>query len=652
MPENRNNFSSSHANDLLGERELLDAALKLARVGLWEFDIARKNLRWSDEVYHIHEVEVGTPVTVEEAINFYKAEHRVKIENAVNVAMADGKPWDLECILVTSTGRETWVRAIGEVVFENDTPIKIRGLFQDIDERKRQQLALAEQEFRFRSMLDHTFNFVGLLEPDGTILEVNKSALNFGGITIEQARDENFADAPWWSTSEEINQQVRDSIKKARSGQFIRYDVEVTGAAETMHIDFSISPVLDQRGEVKFLVPDARDITDRLETERRLTDSLNQYRRFVSYAPAAVAMFDNDMKYIAASSKWIEDYSLSGIDLIGKSHYEIFPEILEMPEWLDDHRRVLAGEEYQSEKDQFVRQDGSVQWLKYTLLPWYEKPGVIGGLTMYTADITNEVEYQEKLSAWNETLEKQVVIRTEELMRLNKEMEQFVYIASHDLQEPLRAISNYAGLIEPDELSDRGKHAVNRIKRSSQRMSDLVRGLLDYSLAGKSPKRKHVDLNEIVDEIKEDFHQIILETHGTIESDHLPHCWAARADMRQLLENLIANGLKYQDENSKPRIRISCQKQPDGWSFAVSDNGIGIKEEYHDKVFKIFSRLHTQDEYPGTGIGLSMCKKIIDSYDGKIWLESDTKPGTTFHFNLPNSSDEARIETSQNPADR
>ena len=122
--------------------------------------------------------------------------------------------------------------------------------------------------------------------------------------------------------------------------------------------------------------------------------------------------------------------------------------------------------------------------------------------------------------------------------------------------------------------------------------------------------------------------------------------------MRQLLENLIANGLKYQDENSKPRIRISCQKQPDGWSFAVSDNGIGIKEEYHDKVFKIFSRLHSQDEYPGTGIGLSMCKKIVDSYDGKIWLESDTKPGTTFHFTLPNSSDEARIETSQNPADR
>ena len=645
MTENPSNSSSSPTNDLLGERELLNAALNLAKVGLWEFDIATKNLLWSEDVYQIHEVESGTPVTVEEAIKFYKAEHRVRIDEAVKVAMTDGKPWDLECVLVTAKGREIWVRAVGEVVFEHDSPIKIRGLFQDIDQRKRQQLALAEQEFRFRSMLDHTFNFTGLLTPEGTMIEANKSLLEFGGFTLEQAKGKNFADAPWWSTSEKINQQVRDAINQASNGEFVRYDVEVTGIRENMHIDFSISPVQDENGEVKFLVPDARDITDRLETERRLKDSLDQYRRFVSFAPAAVAMFDNDMKYIAASSKWIEDYNITDPDLIGKSHYEIFPEILDIPEWLDDHRRVLAGEEHQSEKDRFVRHDGTVQWLKYTLLPWYEKPGKIGGLTMYTADITNEVEYQTKLSALNETLERQVEARTQELVRLNKDMEQFVYIASHDLQEPLRAIANYAGLIDTNEVSERGQHAVERIKQSAARMSSLVRGLLDYSLVGKSPKHETVDLNAVIDEIKEDFHQTIQEKEAKVDADQLPHYFAAKSDLRQLFENLIGNGLKYHAKGSPPEIRIACVEHPDRWVFSVSDNGIGIKKEYRNKVFKIFSRLHTQDEYPGTGIGLSMCKKIVAGYGGKIWLESATPAGTIFHVSLPKILNEASIET-------
>lgn len=641
MPKNHEQASDSRSPDFQSEKLLLDAALRLARVGHWEIDVATQNLHWSDHVYLIHDIEVGTRMTVEQAIGFYHHEHRSMIESAVNAALAGGEPWDLECILITAKGREVWVRAIGEVIFENDSPVKVRGLVQDINDRKLQQVALADQEFRFRSMLDHTFNFISLLDPEGRIMEANETALKFGGFTLEQARGQNFADTPWWSTSDEINQQLQAALKEAKQGKFVRYDVEMAGAKDNIHVDFSISPIIGEDGEVKFLVPDARDITERRKTERRLQESLDQHRRFVSFAPAAVAMFDNDMRYIAASSKWIEDYNLSGIELIGKSHYEVFPEILDMPEWLEDHQRVLGGEEYQSEKDRFVREDGTVQWLKYTLLPWYEEPGKIGGLTMYTADITNEVEYQEKLAALNQTLEKKVEARTKELVQLNNEKEQFVYIASHDLQEPLRAISNYSSLINPEDLPDRGKKALDRIKKSATRMSSLVHGLLDYSLVGKSPERELVNLNLVIDEIKDDLQDTLQQKQAKIESNDLPVLTAAQTDMRQLFENLISNGLKYQQKNSPPLIRIHCEEQPDAWAFAVSDNGIGIKQEYQSKIFKIFSRLHGQDEYPGTGIGLAICKRIIDGYGGNIWLESAPGQGSTFHFTLTKQPHEA-----------
>ncbi|MFK7770474.1 MAG: PAS domain S-box protein [Mariniblastus sp.] len=641
MPENVNVPLGSPETDLLSEKNLLSDALKLAKVGYWEVNIAAERLLWSERVYRMHEIEVGTKVSLEAAIGFYKEEHRQTIEKAVSDAQSNGTPWDLECLLLTSSGRETWVRTIGEAVFQDGKPLKIRGLIQDINERKVQERALAEQEFRYRSMLDHTFNFIGLLDPDGTILEANTTALDFGGFTLEQARGQNFADAPWWSTSEEINQQVREALEKARQGSFVRYDAEVTGVDRTMHIDFSISPVRGKDGQVQFLVPDARDISDRQETEQRLKKSLDQYRRFVTFAPAAVAMFDRDMNYIAASSKWAKDYNLANVDLIGKCHYEIFPEILEMPKWLDDHQRVLAGEKYQSEKDKFVRHDGTVQWLKYTLLPWYEDSETIGGLTMYTADITNEILYQEKLAALNQTLETEVQLRTQELVRLNKDLEQFVYIASHDLQEPLRAIANYLSLIKMDGMSDQNAHAMDRIHLSTERMSSLVAGLLDYSLLGKSPSHEEIDLNHLVGEVLEDFNKPIEEKQATITVDHLPTIIAAPSDMRQLFENLIGNGLKYQRPDHTPSIQVTCKEQENDWAFAVADNGIGIKEEYQAKIFKIFTRLHTRDEYPGTGIGLAMCHRIIDGYEGTIRIESTLGHGSTFHFTLPKTLDEA-----------
>ncbi|MEM7656088.1 MAG: PAS domain-containing protein [Bacteroidota bacterium] len=619
------------------KRGLIEEAFSIAKIGIWKVDMITGEVYWSEEVYRIHEIAVGTPISLEEGIQFYRADFQPIVRAAIETSVQSGAPWEFECILVTAKGKERWVRSIGRAITEDGTLIKLRGIFQEIDQRKAQEAIIAEQQFRFRSIFGNTFNFIGLLEPDGTLLEANRSLLEFGGIELADVQGQKFYDAPWWSTSQAVREQIIESIQLAASGEFIRYEVEVVGAKGNLFIDFSITPILGEDGQVKYLVPDARDISERIELERSLQETLLQLKRFVTYAPAAVAMFDNQMRYLAASNKWVSDYQVDTDDLVGKSHYDIFPEILKNPAWLAIHQRVLAGETYQTDKDRFVRQDGSVQWLKYTLLPWYEDEDTIGGMLMYTADITSEVVFQEKLANLNQNLEMAVSQRTKALQTLNKEMEQFVYIASHDLQEPLRTIANYVQLLQENELSEEDAFFLSRIVQSTHRMQTLVKDLLDYSRVGGRESLTEIDLNELVKEVQFDLKACIERTGVQVVVEALPSVHASARDLRQLFQNLIGNALKYHRTDVSPRIRISVKEQEEEWVFCISDNGIGMEEKYLGQIFEIFRRLHSQEEYEGTGIGLAMCKKIIGNYEGTIWATSQPGVGSTFCFTFPTS---------------
>ncbi|MEM9984762.1 MAG: ATP-binding protein, partial [Bacteroidota bacterium] len=271
---------------------------------------------------------------------------------------------------------------------------------------------------------------------------------------------------------------------------------------------------------------------------------------------------------------------------------------------------------------------------KYTLLPWYQTEGEVGGMIMYTADITSEIVFQEELAQLNSKLETRVQEQTSHLRFLNKEMEQFVYIASHDLQEPLRAIVNYTDLLGEKERSEEDRFLIHRISAVGRRMQTLVKDLLDYSRTGREVERKELLLNPLVDTILADLDQIIAETGAQVEVGNLPSIHAAESDARQLFQNLIGNALKYQPPHAVPVVSVKAQNEGDKWVFSVSDNGIGIKPNHQARIFQIFQRLHTSEEFPGTGIGLAMCKKIVDKYGGRIWVDSVSGEGSTFSFTL------------------
>ncbi|WP_067178724.1 sensor histidine kinase [Microtetraspora niveoalba] len=228
--------------------------------------------------------------------------------------------------------------------------------------------------------------------------------------------------------------------------------------------------------------------------------------------------------------------------------------------------------------------------------------------------------------------------QAETLRRSNAELEQFAYVASHDLQEPLRKVASFTQMLEQrygDRLDDRARQYIGFAVDGAKRMQLLINDLLDFSRVGRVGETAMVDLNDVLRAAEENLSSRVEETGAEIVSDELPRISGNRVQLAQLLQNLIGNAVKFRSEEP-PRIRLRVRREGAMWEFSCSDNGIGIEDKYSDRIFLIFQRLHPRDVYSGTGIGLALCKKIVEYHGGRIWVDSrEGAPGTTFRWTLP-----------------
>jgi PAS domain S-box-containing protein len=228
--------------------------------------------------------------------------------------------------------------------------------------------------------------------------------------------------------------------------------------------------------------------------------------------------------------------------------------------------------------------------------------------------------------------------RTEDLVRSNAELEQFAYVASHDLQEPLRAVASYAQLLErryAGRLDEEADKFIERITGAVARMQRLIRDLFAYSRVGRSGDTKSaVDCNVLIQHVVDDLAAAVAESGAEISWSELPTVRVDPRQMRQLMQNLIGNALKFRGD-VRPRVHVSAERSDSSWIYTVQDNGIGIDPQYFDRIFVIFQRLHGRRAYEGTGLGLALCKKIVEGHGGQIWVESEIGKGSAFRFRLP-----------------
>jgi light-regulated signal transduction histidine kinase (bacteriophytochrome) len=245
-------------------------------------------------------------------------------------------------------------------------------------------------------------------------------------------------------------------------------------------------------------------------------------------------------------------------------------------------------------------------------------------------------------------MEQDLAKKVEELARSNADLEQFAYVASHDLQEPLRMVAAYTQLLSErykGKLDENADKFIGYASEGALRMQVLIQDLLAFSRVGRNGAASaSVDCNAVMQEVLQSLAPAIQECGAVVTHGELPAVWADRTQIAQVLQNLIGNAIKFRGKEA-PAIAVQVNREDQQWQFSVSDNGIGIAPEYAQNIFVVFQRLHARTEYPGNGIGLAICKKIIERYGGRIWVESQTGSGSSFKFTVPIPSSERQEGT-------
>ena len=517
-----------------------------------------------------------------------------------------------------STARIEYKGGPAEVVF-----------LRDVTYRREMEMKLRKSEEKYSTLVELSADGILLLQ-DMRFIFANQRVTEISGYEKADLETLNFMKLIPKEQRKILFQRFLDSLSgkevpsiyelkiRKKSGKYIWVE------ANANRIEYNGKPA-----DLLFI----RDITERKKIEDALRESEKRYSTIVEESNDAIVIFKG-LKVVFANKKASElsGYPLEAVGSNAARFVKIEPERLK--NLLDNYRRKMAGEEdvptlteinIRRKDGQIVPAEASSARIEYQGGP---------AEVIFIRDITERKQAEAKL---NELLG--------DLERSNEELEQFAYVASHDLQEPLRMVSSYVQLLSKrykGKLDSDADEFIYYAVDGAKRMQEMIKSLLTYSRVGTHGKSlEPVDCEAVLDQALENLAIAIEESGAVITRDPMPDVVADDVQLVQLFQNLIGNGIKYHGEKS-PCIHVSAKKENDEWVFSVKDNGIGIDPEYKDQIFKIFQRLHDK-EYSGTGIGLSVCKKIVERHGGKIWVESEPGVASTFYFTIPIKSKTAHL---------
>ncbi len=628
--------------DLIRTKEILEQTNQVANVGGWEYMIDTGKIYWSPVTKIIHGVPEDYDPVLETALGFYKeGDSRETIVRAINNAIENGEGWDLELQIVTMAGEEKWVKAQGKAEMEKGKCKRLFGAFLDIDEQKKTKLALEANEIKYHAFFD--ISPVGIAinrHIDGAFIDGNQALYRMIGYTEEEYRQLTHSDVtPSRYDADELKH--RESLTK--TGRYGPYEKEY------IHKDGHLVPVL--LNGIKFIGNNGeeqvysviQDISESKKAEKQLIIEKSRLAAFVENAPAAVAMLDESFRYIAISNRWLEEYKLEGRDLIGLSHYEVFPNVSQ--NWKDIHQRCLSGAIEKNEED-IWRPPGwdHDQYLRWEVRPWYHFDNTIGGIMMFTQDITEICLHREELKTAKKQAEQASLAKSE-----------FLASMSHEIRTPLNGVIGFTDLILKTRLDETQQQYMSIVNHSANALLSIVNDILDFSKieAGKLELEiEKCDLYEIgsqaADIISYQVKKKDLEMLLNISTELPRFIWADSVRLKQVLINLLSNASKF-TEKGEIELKVealsdSTQKEVD-FRFEVRDTGIGIRLETQQKIFQAFSQEDgsVTRKYGGTGLGLTISNKLLALMGSKLQLESSPGKGSRFFFDIRLTTEQGQL---------
>lgn len=405
-------------------------------------------------------------------------------------------------------------------------------------------------------------------------------------------------------------------------------------------MDFSLKiPISEKRDEIDAIATGLNSLGEELEfamgNQVKNTEELKQINEFLNTIleniPNMVFVKDaKELRFVRFNKAGEELLGFKREELMGKNDYDFFSK--EQADFFTekDAEVLKNGKLHDIPEEPINTKYKGTRILETKKIPILDEKGN----PLYLLGISNDITERKKV-------DDELKHKSEELARSNTELEQFAYVASHDLQEPLRMVTSYLQLIEKrykDKLDQDANEFIQYAVDGSYRMRTLIQSLLEYSRINRAKPFEWIDLSVLLNDVLGNISELVKENNAIIKVPKLPKIFGDYVLIDQLFQNLIANAIKFRSSEN-PEITISVTSRNNEYLFSVKDNGIGIQKEYSDKIFVIFQRLHSKEKYAGTGIGLAICKKIVERHGGKIWVESEIGKGSTFYFTIKQSVD-------------
>lgn len=606
-------------------KALLHMAMRVGRLGAWAVRLPERTVEWSSEARAIYEVPADFQLTIGAALKFMDPASRPRLELAVQSCIDHGQAFDVEVHAFTQQRRPIWIRVIGEAVRDGEGSIRrVQGAIQDITEIKDATTRAHDLGERLRGTLERMSDAFFTLDREWRFVYINGEAERL----LQRSRDGLLGRIIWEEFPEALGTVFHQEYERALA-EFVTVEFETYYGPLGIWLKVSAHP------SVEGLAVYFRDVTAGRKAQEALADSEEQYRTLFESSMDAILRTRPDGTIVGANAAACTMFAMSEEEIcsIGREGM-VAPDDPRLAALLEDRRRNGRA----SGELTMMRGDGSWFEAELSSAQYCASDGEVRAYVVIR-DVTERLKARRHILALNAELAERVRQRTAQLEQANAELKDFAHSLAHDLRSPIAAINGFMEMLErslPSLLPERSRHYLERIRSAAQRMDAYTEGLLSLANVSQAPmSATMVDLSAMASEILAHLQE---REPARVAYTQVQSGLCALGDaalLRMALENLLGNAWKFTARREVAEIEFGAQAGSDGEKvYRVRDNGAGFDMAYAGNLFASFQRLHSQSEFPGTGIGLANVQRIVARHGGRIWADAVEGGGATFHFTL------------------